>query len=177
MLGQIKKVDFRKQAELVDDDDNLKRKHYLVCVIENILILAKKNNWGICRNNDFIYLFNGQFWSLVDAEELQIFFGEVAEKMGIDKFDARVLHFREQLYKQFLAVAHLPKPEPNKDVVLINLINGTFEVRSDRQFLRMPARKILFLYHLPCEFDPNAISPKYFSFLNKVLPTRNVNWF
>ena len=41
---------------------------------------------------------------------------------------AKYFQFREQLFKQFIALAHLPKPEFAKDSVYINLKNGTFEI-------------------------------------------------
>lgn len=44
------------------------------------------------------YIYNGEYWGLVDADELKSFLGEAAEMMGIDKFAARYFNFREQLY-------------------------------------------------------------------------------
>jgi putative DNA primase/helicase len=111
LINQFAKVDFRELAGLENEDDKLKAKHFLVCSVEQVLHTAIQNNWGLCKNLDFVYLYNSAYWSVLDKADLQMFLGEAAEKLGVYKFDARVYHFREQLLKQFIAVANLPKPE------------------------------------------------------------------
>jgi putative DNA primase/helicase len=170
LLQQITKIDFRELAGFTDESETLSKKHFLVCSIEQILNLAQVNNWGICKNLSFVYLFNGAYWSLIEDDELQTFLGKGAEQMGIDKFDARHYQFREQLYKQFLAVAHLPKPKEKNDTVLINLKNGTFEISPTSQQLRNPERNDFLTYQLPFEFNPEAKAPLFFKYLNQVQP-------
>lgn len=169
LLEKIIKVDFN---ELTGIPDNLKKKHYLVCCIEKILSHAKANNWGICKNHDFIYLYNGAYWKLIDREVLKTFLGEAAEKMGIDKYDARHYLFREQLYKQFLAIANLPKPDQPHELVYINLINGTFEISPERQQLRPPQRQDFLTYQLPFEYDNKADAQIFMKYLDRVLPDK-----
>lgn len=170
LLQQITKYDFRELAGFTDESETLSKKHFLVCSIEQVLNLAQVNSWGLCKNMDFVYLFNGAYWSLIENDEMQTFLGEAAEKMGIDRFDARHYQFREQLYKQFLAVAHLPKPEQQNDTVLINLKNGTFEISPTSQQLRNPERNDFITYQLPFEFNPEAKAPLFFEYLNRVQP-------
>jgi len=144
-------------------------KHFLVLSIENVLNIAEKNRWGLCKNHDFIYLFNGTFWAEIDRETFQKFLGEAAEKMGVAKFSARFYQFREQLFKQFLATAYLPTPESNKDVVLINLQNGTFEISPQGTKLRQFDRSDFITYQLPFEYNPQAKAPIFEAYLNRVL--------
>jgi putative DNA primase/helicase len=145
-------------------------KHYLIISIENTLKLAEKNQWGLCKNHDFIYLYNGAFWTEIDKETFQKFLGEAAEKMGVTKYSARYFQFREQLFKQFLATAYLPTPESNKNTVLINLINGTFEISPQSTKLRPFDRSDFITYQLPFEYNPQAKAPMFEAYLNKVLP-------
>ena len=147
-------------------------KHFLVLSIENVLNIAEKNRWGLCKNHDFIYLFNGTFWAEIDRETFQKFLGEAAEKMGVAKFSARFYQFREQLFKQFLATAYLPTPESNKDVVLINLQNGTFEISPQGTKLRQFDRSDFITYQLPFEYNPQAKAPIFEAYLNRVLPDK-----
>ncbi len=158
-LGQLKKL-------------KVNLKHYLVLSIENALTYAEKNRWGLCKNHDFIYLFNGMFWSEIDKETYQKFLGEAAEQMGVPKFDARFYQFREQLFKQFLSTAYLPTPENNKDTVLINLLNGTFEISPQGTKLRPFDRSDFITYQLPFEYEPQATAPIFEKYLNKVLPDK-----
>ena len=117
--------DIRKQLDKI----KVNTKHYRILSIKNVSKTATKNRWGLCKNHDFIYLYNGTFWAEIDKDEFQKFLGEAAEKMGVRWDNAQDYQFREQLFKQFLATAYLPTPESNKDTVLINLQNGTFEIR------------------------------------------------
>src|SRR5699024_7664874 len=106
------------------------KKHYLRDVIKQLLKVAKANDWGLCKKNDFIYLYNGAYWSDLDKEEFQYFLGKVAVKMGVDKYTGEIYTFKDELYKQFMSDAYLPTPRIDKDAVLINLQNGTFEITS-----------------------------------------------
>jgi putative DNA primase/helicase len=150
----------------------IKRQHYIVLCIEKVLAMASKNQWGLCKNHDFIYVFNSAFWSCIEKESFQKFLGEAAEKMGVSWDLARYYQFREQLFKQFLATAYLPTPVPRKDIVHINLKNGTFEVTSDGIRLR-PFNSADFLtYQLPFEYNSNATAPIFQAYLDRVLPDR-----
>lgn len=158
--------DLKKQLDKL----KLNLKHYLVLSIENALQFAEKNRWGLCKNHDFIYLYNGTFWAEIDKETFQKFLGEAAEQMGVAKFSARFYQFREQLFKQFLATAYLPTPESNKDTVLINLQNGTFEISPQGTKLKPFDRSDFITYQLPFEYNPQAKAPLFEAYLNKVSP-------
>lgn len=94
--------------------------------------------------------------------------------MGIEKFYARDFNFREQLYKQFIAVAHLPKPEQPKDTVFVNLKNGTFEITSNGTRLKTFSSDDFLTYQLPFSYDPNAVCPLFQCYLDKVLPDKQL---
>ena len=164
--GSEQAKDIQRQLDKL----KLNLKHYLVLSIENVLLFAEKNRWGLCKNHDFIYLYNGTFWAEIDKETFQKFLGEAAEKMGVPRFDARFFQFREQLFKQFLVTAYLPSPESNKDTVLINLQNGTFEISPQGTKLRPFNREDFLTYQLPFKYDPQAKAPMFEKYLNRVLP-------
>jgi putative DNA primase/helicase len=171
LIEQFEPLDFEALANPHNTENfKLNLKHYLVLSIENALQLAEKNRWGLCKNHDFIYLYNGTFWAEIDKETFQKFLGEAAEQMGVAKFSARFYQFREQLFKQFLATAYLPTPEIRKDTVLINLKNGTFEVSPKGTKLRPFDRSDFITYQLPFEYNPQAKAPLFEAYLNKVLP-------
>lgn len=159
-----------KEVQTKIDRLKLNLKHFLILSIENALKAAEKNRWGLCKNQDFVYLYNGTFWAVMESDVFQKFLGEAAEKMGVAKFTARFYQFREQLYKQFLATAYLPTPRPNKDIVLINLKNGTFEISQQRTILRTFKSSDFLTYQLPFEYNPQAKAPLFEAYLNHVLP-------
>jgi putative DNA primase/helicase len=174
--GSINKIAFeatRKETGMLKAKLNSCKvglKHYLILSIENTLSIAEKNRWGLCKNHDFIYLYNGSFWSEIDKETFQKFLGEASEQMGVAKFSARHYEFREKLFKQFLATAYLPTPETDKSTVQINLSNGTFEISPKGTKLRPFDPSDFITYQLPFEYNPQANAPLFEAYLNKVLP-------
>ncbi|MDA8910495.1 phage/plasmid primase, P4 family, partial [Crocinitomicaceae bacterium] len=93
--------------------------------------------------------------------------------MGVAKFNARYFQFRELLYKQFLGAAYLPTPETDKDTVLINLQNGTFEINDKGTQLRPFDRSDFITYQLPFEYEPQATAPLFQKYLDEVLPDKD----
>jgi putative DNA primase/helicase len=170
-LGQLpteseQAKDIRKQLDKI----KVNTKHYRILSIKNVSKTATKNRWGLCKNHDFIYLYNGTFWAEIDKEEFQKFLGEAAEKMGVRWDNAQDYQFREQLFKQFLATEYLSNPPGDNNRVLINLQNGTFEISPQGTKLRPFDRSDFITYQLPFEHNPQAKAPLFEAYLNKVLP-------
>lgn len=161
----------RKELEAKLEGIKLTQKHYLIATVENVLEVAQKNRWGLCKNHDFIYLYNSAFWAAVEEESFQKFLGESAEAIGVAKFSARYYEFREKLFKQFLSAAYLPTPTADSSRVLINLQNGTFEISTNgTQQLRPFAPEDFLTYQLPFAYEPEAKAPLFESYLSRVLP-------
>ncbi|HRI29516.1 MAG TPA: phage/plasmid primase, P4 family [Chitinophagales bacterium] len=171
LLEQLAPIDFRQLAG-IEADEKICKKHYLVISIEQILQTAHSQNWALCKQYDFIYIYNGSYWAAIDRAELESFLGVAAERIGIDRFDARIYTFREQLYRQFLAAANMPKPEPPRDTVFVNLLNGTFEITPKFQRLRQSDKDDFITYQLPFEYNPKATAPIFEKYLNKVQPDK-----
>ncbi len=148
----------------------LTQNHLLILAIENVLKVAQTKHWGLCKNHDFIYLYNGAFWAEADRDQFQLFLGQAAERMGVGKFTARYYRFHDHLFKQFMATAYLPTPWSNDEEVLINLLNGTFLISKSGTLLRTFDPADFLLYQLPFEYDPNAKSPLFQIYLDRVLP-------
>jgi putative DNA primase/helicase len=148
----------------------VKERHKIVIAVDEVLETAQSNDWGLCRNADFVYLYNGAFWSQLDENDIEAFLGKSFEKMGANPLDAKDFEIRAKLRKQFLAVAHLTTPERPKNTILINLENGTFEISPNGQRLRPPSRADFITYQLPFKYDPDATAPRWLAFLNEVQP-------
>jgi putative DNA primase/helicase len=146
----------------------------LIISVENILTIAESNNWGLCKNGGFIYLYNGTHWVKLDKDTLTNFLGETAEKQGIQKLTARYFDFRDKLLKQFFASAFLPIPEPPVNTVLLNLKNGTLGVTPTGTSLRPFSPADFLTYQLPFNYEPEATAPMFIKFLNRVLPEQDL---
>lgn len=152
------------------DKCKLSKNHYLILCIEQLLKIAVANEWGLCKKNGYVYLYNGCYWKELEKERFQFFLGNVALKMGVEKFKGKIHTFKEDLFKQFMADAYLPTPVINKNKVLINLQNGTFEISPDVIKLRAFDRSDFITHQLPFEYDPEATAPLFIKYLNEVLP-------
>src|SRR5690625_1004923 len=168
LLATIKPVDFLLLIfPKGEPPTNFKitNNHYLILVVEQLLKTAKLNNWGLAKKNDFIYVYSGQYWISIDKEEFKFFLGQVALKMGVEKFTGKIHRFRDDLYKQFISDAFLPTPKIDNEKVLINLLNGTFEVSPNRRKLRDFKRADFLTHQLPFVYDAQATAPKFQKFL------------
>lgn len=168
LLSQIHFINFRDRAAL-DEGMKLTRKLYVVISIDEIIEISLANNWGLCTKSGFIYVFNGKYWQAVDTEDFKLFLADATLKMGIPIFDAKHHQFKDELYKQFLSASILTTPESKKGI-LINLLNGTFEITCDRQELREQRREDFIKYQLPFEYNPSAKCPIFDKYLNRILP-------
>lgn len=169
LLRKVESVDFLSLAEITKAEQVTNR-HYQVITIEEILRLAEANQWGLCRRHDFIYLYNGAYWDVLESDELKSFLGKAAETMGVDKFKARHFAFRDQLFKQFIAMGNLPQFVLPKGTVRINLKNGTFIITPEGVNLQNFDRNNFITYQLPFNYDPLAEAPIFKKYLNEVLP-------
>lgn len=164
--GSDQARDIQKQLDKI----KVNTKHYRILSIKNVSKTATENRWGLCKNHDFIYLYNGTFWSEIDKDEYQKFLGEAAEKMGVRWDNAQDYQFREQLFKQFLATEHLSTPPGDQNRVLINLLNGTLEISLQGTKLRPFDRSDFITYQLSFKYNPVSSAPLFEAYLNRVLP-------
>lgn len=169
IMEHIQPIDFREKAEL-KEKERIDHRHHLIVCIEEVLKVAQDNKFGLCKRNNFLMAFNGEFWETLEKEDLEDFLGKASEKMGVDKNLARHYKFREHLFKQFSSSAKLPSIQENIDTVKINLLNGTFEINREKQQLRAVDRRDFLTYQLPFEYNPQAKAPEFDKYLNKVLP-------
>jgi putative DNA primase/helicase len=150
----------------------VKRPEMKVLIIDEILQQAQANNWALCKQGGFCYLYNGAYWETLTEDDVKHFLSECAAKLGTKQVLAKECQFVDDLYKQFLFSAHLQPPEfaPNK--VLINLQNGTFEVTTESQELRIFNNTDFLTYQLPFRHDSAATAPIFRKYLDRVLPDK-----
>ncbi len=171
-LEEAGKEEEAKQVRSIISNMKLNSKHFIILPVEQVLKLAELNDWGLCLNLGFTYIYNGCYWAKVEAETLQKFLGEAAEKMGVGKFDAKYFEYRAKIEKQFICTAYLPSPEPPQNTVLINLNNGTGEVTPEGFQLRPFNGRDFITYQLPFEYNPEEKAPLFEKFINEVLPDK-----
>jgi putative DNA primase/helicase len=166
----------RKEAEELEkkvEKMRAKQKEILILCIENLSKVAEELRWGLCKHQDFVYMYNGQFWQFIDRETFKKFLGEAAEAMGAAKFTARYYKFRDELLKQFDAAAYKPAPDFDPDAVQVNLMNGTYEIKGGKGGMRLFDPNDFITYQLPFNFDPDAKAKLWQAYLDRVLPDKS----
>lgn len=172
LCAQLSQVDFRKEAGLHGSSDRLAGRHLLVTCVEKVMEAIDRQRLGVCNRHGEIWLYNGGWWSRMEPAVAEGLLGSAAEAMGVERFTARHYLFREQLMKQFLSAAP-PPPSHENDKVLINLLNGTFEIEGSRMRLRRPVREDFLTYRLPFAYEEGAACPLFNAYLDRVLPERS----
>lgn len=170
LLDQIEKVNFFEYAEITGANPKIQKKHYLVSVIEILLKKTNEKQFSLCRKNEMVYLFNGEYWEHIENNLFKDFLGLVALKTGVVKFDAKLHSFKDELLKQFISDAGLKEIKTDNKTTLINLKNGTFEINQEFQKLREFRKSDFLTYQLPFEYNPNAKFPIFKKFIDEVLP-------
>lgn len=173
ILDTLEEIDFKAVAGL-DDEEKLPQKHLLVLCVNELLCKVKEQSLDLARKDDFIFAFNGAYWKELNREIIKNFLGNVAERLSVHSLEAQHYKFKNELYNQFLSSAHFEPIEQRSDVVLINLLNGTFEISKDGQALREFNAKDFLPYQLPFEFDEAATCPMFQKYLNEVLPEQEL---
>lgn len=174
LLDKTEKINFWEYVELSGVNPKLLKKHYLVSVIEILLKKTNEQKFSLCRKNEMVYLFNGEYWEHIDNVLFKDFLGQVALKIGVDKFDAKLHSFKDELLKQFISDARLKEIQSDNKTTLINLLNGTFEINGTTQNIREFRKSDFLTYQLPFEFNPNAKCTRFLKFLNEVLPEKEL---
>jgi putative DNA primase/helicase len=148
----------------------IKQKHYVVCIITEMLRIADTSQWNLCQRYDYVYVYNGAYWKQLTKEDLKYFLGEAAVKFGYPEIEAKHHQFKDELLKQFVTQAHLPSPEHDSAKILINLENGTFEFTGIKWKLKAFDPKDFLTYQLPFSYNPEAVCPVFDKYLERVLP-------
>lgn len=144
--------------------------HHRIYTVKNVVHLAKAKGWGLCKRNGSVYVYTGAHWQAVDAEDMKAFLGEAALRSDVPRFRADDYKFRKDLLEQFHSEAHLTQPSFSRDVTLINLQNGTFEITADTQGLREYRRADFMTHVLPFSYQETAQAHLFQAFLDRVLP-------
>jgi len=177
LIEQIQPIDFAaiQYPNLSNEERKEKkvsRSEIRVLILDEILKTAQANNWALCKQGGFCYLYNGAYWETLNEDDFKHFLSDCAKAMGLKQTVAEDYKFVKELYEQFLFSAHLQPPEYDNDTVFINLKNGTFRVTPQTQKL-IPFSPTHFLtYQLPFEYNEQAECPLFMKYLNRVLPDK-----
>ena len=169
LLDDIQPVTFSHVISL-PPGETIKQKHIIFAIIKNLLEITMQRQWNLCTAFGYVYIYNGSYWKQCEKDDIKNFLCAAAIKMSHPDYEVKADTFPDKLLKQFLNDAHLPTREPDKDKVLINLQNGTFEFTKEGWKLREFNPDDFLTYQLPFAYEKEATCPLFDKFLLRVLP-------
>lgn len=171
LLREMKTINFKAEANIPDGGE-IKKNHYVIISVDKILQTAELKGWFLSYTNGSVYCYNGAFWKEVNVGTLKTFIGDAAERLGVPKFTVNYHATQLDLLKQFQAKAFFEKPQSNGNGIVINLLNGSFEVTPHSIKLKPFDRNDFLTYQLDFNYDPTASCPLFYRYLNRSLPDK-----
>jgi len=168
ILHRVERTDFRKESGV-----KAKKSDYVVVCVDHVQKQVQGNTSGLCTRNNRVFCYTGSYWKGLEDAEFISFLTAAAIRMGVPRIEAKHHKFGDDLFEQFLCVAHLPAPAGNGKTK-INLRNGTFVVSNDSGSLQPFDPADFLTYQLPFDFDPQAEAPKFREYLDRVLPEQEL---
>lgn len=162
-----------KEAANIPDNFNPSDKDLVVITVDYVLEVSQKNKWSMARYQNSYYVYTGTHWTKVSEDELKEFLGKSAEKININKFLARHYTFRSNLHNQFHDAGLFSPPNTDGKETKINLANGTYVIRKEKQYLKPWDPEDFMLYKLDFNYDPTAEAPLFQKYLDRVLPDKS----
>ena len=144
-------------------------------IIIDLLAIAERKNFDLSYMDGQVFCYNGRYWEHIDDSLFKTFLAIVAEKTGIDKFQAIKAEFKDLLFKQFSSSANVPSNIENDiNKVVINLKDQAFVCEGNKTEFKPFDKNDYKKYCLPFAYDPKAECPKFQKFLDRVLPSKDM---
>jgi putative DNA primase/helicase len=151
------------------DDDYPKQKHIKVAVVNELIEIAKSNNWQIIHDAGFFYIYNGEYWlQLLDAEVKQIL-KLAAIRMGYMEIECRDSAFIDKLFQQAEQDGFFTEKNTKKQSI-INLQNGSLVLSETGVNLKDFDHRDFITHQLDFAYDPKAVNSVFLAYLKAVLP-------
>jgi putative DNA primase/helicase len=174
ILQKIELVNFKEIALLKGHAESLKTSDIIVIGIEVLNDLALNCGSGLCNIANKPYVYTGSYWANVSQQYMERFFTNAFGLMGVSEITARSVVFKEKVYKQFLSSTCVEQNAKKSECILVNLNNGTYEIRNGVGKLRPHSIRDFLTYKLSFNYDPSATAVMFFKFLDEVLPDKRV---
>lgn len=142
----------------------------LSMIVENLMETAERKKYGLGIMSSIPYYYNGCYWEVLSELFVKHYLTAVAEKCGLNHFQASKVKLQDLLYKQFLSTADIPQSPSTDKKVMINLKNGTFVCENGKFEIRSFSPEDGLTYQLPFDYDPEAKAVRFIKFLDEVIP-------
>lgn len=175
LIEELKNTHPDENDHIIEELKKLTPKPHVKKIILAEYLSQKADEIGVnlAIDNTYFYYYNGEFWEVLDMNIGMAFFSEVFMRAGYNRFDSLSVHNLESFFKQLAFSCQIPKQTMAINTMKINLKNGTFTFDELKQE-KVDFQSSDFLkYQLPFDYNKEAIAPKFFFFLDEVLPKKS----
>ena len=130
ILNEIKPVPLTEIAKQ-NGLDKPKEEALEVMAIDILLDKADELGRNLINLNNHCYLYNSNYWEIIEHKDLKTFLSIVRVKLGISNvISGRVHDAADNILKQFYSSASFYYKKSNEQTTKINLLNGTLEIKA-----------------------------------------------
>lgn len=165
------KQDIREKLMCFEPKEKVKAS---IVVIVLLFGAMKKGSDLACIDGQ-VFCYNGRYWEHIEDSLFKTFLADVAIRMGIEKFHAIKVDFKDLLFRQFFSTANtFTAINDDTNKVVINLKDRAFVCEENKTYFRDFDKNDYKKYCLPFTYDPDTKCPKFQKFLNTVLPSKDM---
>ncbi|AXH13038.1 DNA primase family protein [Halarcobacter bivalviorum] len=148
------------------------KKQYQIGVFKTLCDLKDDYNWEFSKDGNSIYIYNDTYWVNIEINLFKEFLKIIVMKLNVPEFLYIDSKFIDTIYKQLLQSDFFVNIEVT-GITLINLKNGTLQIRSDGVKLLNFQPNHFLTYQLDFEYDKNRENHRLLEYLDYVLPNRD----
>ncbi len=145
------------------------QKHYKVAIVHTLIKTAKANNWHVIRDAGFFYIYNREYWVVLEDSEIKQLVKNSAIKMGYTEIECRDHLFVDKLFQQTVQDGFFTERSSSKQSI-INLKNGSLVLNEDGIKLKPFDHRDFLTHQLDFNHDPKAVNLPFMAYLEQVLP-------
>ena len=165
----INELDELKLEEL----KHFKSKDYAVAkLISKIRELLKKNDFHLSYFNNRYYIYQDSYWNEILSDKVELFLRDCTKKFYCKEIKYHTNTFYKPLEDSFRKEMKVFVEDNNK-AILLNCRNCTLEFNQKEVLPREAKKEDYITYRLSYDYDPEATSPMWDSFLDEMLPSKD----
>jgi putative DNA primase/helicase len=148
------------------------KKLYQIGVFKTLCDLKDAYSWEFSKDGNSIYIYNDAYWVNIEINLFKEFLKITVIKLNVPEFLYIDSKFIDTIYKQLLQSDFFVNVEVTGRT-LINLKNGTLQIRSDGVKLLDFHPNDFLTYQLDFEYNEDRKNYRLLDYLNYVLPDKD----
>jgi len=140
-----------------------------VCIANELILYGKDSKHYIAIYNGYSYIYNHEFWILIDDTSMKQLLTNSAIKMGIPRYSALESKFSKDMLQQIQHSGYFDERIDTTDT-LLNVQNGTLHISNNGVELKPFDYRDFMTHQLDIKYEPTVVNDLWINFLEHILP-------